>query len=104
MKKRKLFDELVEGFDALKDQRQGKITLRTHTIEAKPVPKITGKEIVELRERMHVSRAVFANRLRTNVRTLENWEQERAQPSAQAVLLIKLVERNPEMLEILETI
>jgi len=104
MKKRNLFDELVEGFDALKDQREGKITLRTHTIEAKPVPKISGKEIVGLREKMRVSRAVFANYLRTNVRTLENWEQERAQPSAQAVLLIKLVEKYPVTLEHLEAI
>ena len=29
--------------------------------------------------------------LRTNVRTLENWEQGRAKPNAQAALLINLV-------------
>jgi putative transcriptional regulator len=39
-KKRKLFDELMEGFDALADQRAGKRTLRTHAVKSKPVPQI----------------------------------------------------------------
>ena len=34
---------------------------------------------------------VFARYLRTNPRTLENWEQGRAKPNAQAVLLIRMV-------------
>lgn len=33
-KKRNLFDELVEGFDALADQRVGKRALRTHVVNA----------------------------------------------------------------------
>jgi DNA-binding transcriptional regulator YiaG len=38
--------------------------------------------IRDTRERMHVSRAVFARRLRASTRTLENWEQGRfRQPS-----------------------
>jgi hypothetical protein len=36
-KKRKLFDELMEGFDALADQRAGKRTLRTHAVKSKRV-------------------------------------------------------------------
>jgi putative transcriptional regulator len=39
-KKRKLFDELMEAFDALVDQRAGKRTLRTHAVKSKPVPQI----------------------------------------------------------------
>ena len=45
---------------------------------------------------MNVSRAVFARYLRTNVRTVENWEQGRARPNAQAALLIRMVERYPD--------
>jgi hypothetical protein len=37
--KRDIFTELVEGFDALEKQREGKITLRTFNVESKPVPK-----------------------------------------------------------------
>lgn len=97
--KRNLFDELNEGFDALAEQRQGKRTLRTHAVEAKPVPDLAAAELSALRERLHLSRSVFARYLRTNPRTLENWEQGRAKPNAQAALLIRLVANYPDTLE-----
>lgn len=94
--KRKLFDEIAEGFEALAGQREGKRTLRTHSLELKPAPIVHARELVQLRERLHLSRAVFARYLRTNPRTLENWEQGRARPNAQAALLIRLVARYPD--------
>ena len=42
--------------------------------------------------------------LRTNVRTLENWEHGRARPNAQAALLINLVKRYPDSVERLASI
>lgn len=57
-----------------------------------------------LRQRLNVSRAVLAARLRTNPRTLENWEQGRAKPNAQAALLIRLVERYPETMDRLASV
>ena len=95
-KKRNLFDELTEGFDALADQRAGKRTLRTHAVKPKPVPEIRADELTKVREDMKLSRSLFARYLRTNVRTLENWEQGRAKPNAQAALLIRLVQRYPD--------
>jgi putative transcriptional regulator len=47
---------------------------------------------------------VFAAYLRTRVRTLENWEQGRAKPNAQAALLIRLVQRYPDTVERLATL
>jgi putative transcriptional regulator len=95
-KKRNLYDELMEGFDALADERAGKRTLRTHVVKPKPVPKISAGELTKVREDMKLSRSLFARYLRTNVRTLENWEQGRARPNAQAALLIRLVQRYPD--------
>ncbi len=97
--KRDLFAELNEGLDALSAARQGKRTLRTHTVEYKPAPKVTPKELIRVREDLKLSRALFAVYLRTNVRTLENWEQGRAKPNAQAALLINLVKRFPDTVE-----
>ena len=57
-----------------------------------------------MRERLKCSRALFAGYLRTNVRTLENWEQGRAKPNAQAVLLIHLVKQYPDTVERLASI
>lgn len=97
--KRNLFAELAEGFDALAEARQGKRTLRTVEVELAPMAEVTAEEIRALRERLNLSRPVLAAMLRTNPRTLENWEQGRAKPNAQAALLIRLVERYPDTME-----
>lgn len=102
--RRDLFAELSEGLSALADERVGKRTLRTHTVEYKPAPKVTPKELISVRRRLKLSRALFAVYLRTNVRTLENWEQGRAKPNAQAALLINLVKRYPDTVERLAAI
>jgi len=95
--KRNLMSELEEGFSALAGERLGKLTLKTHTVELEPLPSVDAEVLLSLRKRLNVSRSVFAAYLRVNVRTLENWEQGRAQPNAQAALLIRLVERYPDM-------
>ena len=101
---RDLFAEVSEGMDALVDARQGKRTLRTHAVEYKPAPSITPQELIRVRKSLKISRALFAVYLRTNVRTLENWEQGRAKPNAQAALLINLVKRYPDTVQRLATI
>jgi putative transcriptional regulator len=102
--RRDIFAELKEGMEALAASREGKVTLRTHTVEFKPAPALSPKELVRVRESLHISRAVFAAYLRTNVRTLENWEQGRAKPNAQAALLINLVKQFPDTVERLAAI
>ena len=102
--KRDLFAELSEGMAALAEARQGKRTLRTHATEYKPAPKVTPKELMRVRKDLRISRALFAVYLRTNARTLENWEQGRARPNAQAALLINLVKRYPDTVQRLATI
>jgi putative transcriptional regulator len=99
MKKRNMFTEMTEGFDSLSNARMDKQTLRTHDISIQPVCEITARELIALRERLHMSRPVFAGYLRTNPRTLENWEQGRAKPNAQASLLIRLVAKFPDTVD-----
>lgn len=89
---------------ALAQARQGRRTLRTHAVDFKPAPEVTPRELLRVRQRLNVSRGLFAAYLRTNVRTLENWEQGRAKPNAQAALLINLVKRFPDTVERLAAI
>ena len=102
--RRDLFAEMKEGVDALAEERQGKRTLRTHAVEFKPAPTVTPKELIRVRKNLKLSRALFAVYLRTNVRTLENWEQGRAKPNAQAALLINLVKHYPDTVQRLASI
>ena len=104
MTRRDIFSELVEGFDALKSEREGKLTLRQVKLQAKPVPALEPQEVLAVREQLHLSRTVFARYLRTNPRTLENWEQGRAKPNAQAALLIRMVAQFPDMVQRLEAV
>ncbi|MGE8191156.1 helix-turn-helix domain-containing protein [Pseudomonas sp. NPDC086278] len=97
--KRDIFSELVEGFEALAEERQGKVTLRTHKVKLAKLAPITAEEVVGIRQQLNLSRPVFAMYLRTNTRTLENWEQGRARPNAQATTLIRLVERFPQTVQ-----
>ena len=96
MTKRDLLAELSEGFDALAGARARKRTLRTHEVELEPEVTITSAELKSIREHLNLSRSVFASYLRTKTRTLEDWEQGRAAPNAQAALLIRLVEKYPD--------
>ncbi len=104
MAKRKIFDELMSGVDAMKKHREGKLTLRSYKEVVTPLPAVDSKFIRETRERMRCSRAVFARKLRINERTLEKWEQGRAKPNPQAAALVLLVRRYPDTLERLEKV
>ncbi len=103
-KKRKLFDELMDGVESMQAQRAAKITLRTHEVDELPPLKIDAELIRETREQLHVSRAVFARRIRVSIRTLENWEQGRAKPNAQAAALIMMVRQFPDTLDKLSSL
>lgn len=99
MRKRIIYTELMEGFDALEDARHGKLTLRTSEVELKAPPEITPNMVRALREKLKLSQPVFARRLRTQPQTIKNWEQGIAKPNAQAAILLSLIDRNPKLLD-----
>ena len=98
MTKRAIFEELMDGFDALEQVREGKLTLKRYKVEHKPAPQMTAEGVRALRAKLQLSRAVFARQLRTEARTVANWEQGVSKPNAQATILLKLVDRRPELL------
>ena len=62
MKKRDVFAELVEGFDALKCEREGKLTLRQIKVPHNPVPTLAPEELVEVREKLRLSQITTTQR------------------------------------------
>jgi len=68
------------------------------------LPDVDARFVKETREKLECSRSLFARRLCINERTLENWEQGRAKPNAQAVVLLLLVRHFPDTLERLRRI
>lgn len=103
-KKRSLFEEIKQGILDVKAHKAGKITLRTHEFKKKPRPKISAAMILDTREKLHMSRAVFALKLRVSLRTLEKWEHGETEPNDQAAALILMVRKFPDTLERLENL
>jgi putative transcriptional regulator len=104
MARRDIFGELTEGVAAMKNHRQGKITLRTYKVDVVPLPKVDSRLLRDTRRRLRCSRAVFARKLRINERTLEKWEQGRAKPNPQAAALVLLVRKYPDTLARLDEV
>jgi DNA-binding transcriptional regulator YiaG len=53
--------------------------------------------IAEVRERHKLSQRDFAAALGLDVRTLQNWEQGRNRPDSAVLSLVRLFDRNPEL-------
>lgn len=79
--------EVVDGIGDIKAGRVG----RRYTVGSYP--------IVRAREKSGLSQSQFAALLGVSVRTLQEWEQGRREPSAAARTLIKVVELDPRILK-----
>lgn len=85
-KSRDIGQEILQG---IKDIKAGRVR-RRYTVKSYP--------IVRAREKSGLSQAQFAALLGVSVRTLQEWEQGRREPSAAAKTLIKVAELDPEVL------
>ena len=86
------------------EERCGKVTLRKQTVDYRPAVEMTAAEVVRVRTKLNVSQPVFARWFRTEVKTIANWEQGRSKPNAQAAILLRLVDRHPELLDEIATL
>jgi putative transcriptional regulator len=102
MSKRNLFEELTQGLEEIARFKSGKLTLKSYKVSPRTEFDVTADIIRDTRERLNLSRGVFAHKLRVSPRTLEKWEQGRAKPNKQASALILLTREYPDMLEKLE--
>jgi putative transcriptional regulator len=99
MPKRNLFAELQESLTEAKAHEEGKITLKTISVTPRERTILTADQIRTIREKYHMSRAVFASFLHISPRTLEKWEQGTSRPNEQASALLALTDQYPDMFE-----
>jgi putative transcriptional regulator len=86
-----------EALETMRDLEQvgavSKQTLRDFEAQAVPPPAYTAEAIRRLRERLHVSQAVFAAYLNASVSTVQKWENGEKKPSGAALRLLSVIER-----------
>ena len=86
---KQLFDDLVNSIKQAGSISRGEMPpSRCFSVEEQNVKAI--------RENLHLSQNEFANLMRVNVRTLQNWEQQRRRPTGPAAALLKIVANAPE--------
>lgn len=78
-----------ELFAALADVKAGNYARTMQT---------TISSIVETRHKSGLSQRLFAERLGISINTLKSWEQGKRQPSGSALALIKLINKNPDLI------
>ena len=84
--KRNLGAELLESVQQMKAGRAAKL----HKVAVTPV--------ISARMKSGLSQSAFAKLMGVSVRTLQDWEQGRREPSGAAKTLIAIAERSPEVL------
>lgn len=89
------FDQLVKGVRELKRHMAGK-SVRGVRITEMPAP-----DVRTIREAAKISQSQFAKLIGVNLRTLQNWEQQRTLPTGPARALLKIVASNPKAIEAL---
>ena len=91
-----LTDEELEAFE--KERDLGEDLLESiHQMNA-GLGTVVYSPMIAARQRSGLSQARFAALLGVLVRTLQEWEQGRRQPSGAAKMLLKVAERYPEIL------
>ena len=86
----KLFEELAKSV-----KQAGSIARGERTPARKYVYSAT--RVQSVREKAQLSQAQFARLLNVSVRTLQNWEQDRREPTGPAKALLRIVEKEPAM-------
>ena len=90
MAKRDIGQEILDGLREIKAHKEGKVDLRKRTFQPPPPAN-------EIRAELQLSQTAFAGLMGVSLRTLQDWEQGRRQPTGSAWLLLRLAQQHPEV-------
>ena len=93
------FDSIMRGLVEVKAHREGKLKLKTTTIDIAPLPRYDAKRVKTLRLELGLSQSVFADVLGVSKKTVEAWESGRNVPSDAACRLLELIGNDKALLE-----
>ena len=90
MTERNIGLEILEGVREIKAFKEWKTNLVTRELSEPSHPK-------EIRARLNLSQTTFASLMGVSVRTVQDWEQNRREPSGPAKSLLRIAEQHPNV-------
>ncbi len=90
MSERDIGLEILEGIKEIKAYKAGKINLRRRELKEPASPQV-------IRKKLNLSQSAFAGLMGVSLRTVQDWEQGRRQPSGPAKSLLRIAEQHPEV-------
>jgi putative transcriptional regulator len=90
MSERDIGQEILEGIREVKAYKAGRIDLRTRELKEPSLPQ-------DIRRNLNLSQSAFAGLMGVSLRTVQDWEQGRRQPSGPAKSLLRIAEQRPEI-------
>lgn len=85
-----LFEDLVQSLKEAKDISKGRTQASRRFV-------ITPPDVKAVREQIGLSQSAFARLMRVSIKTLQNWEQHRRNPTGPAAALLQIVSTNPDV-------
>jgi putative transcriptional regulator len=90
MSERDIGLEILEGIKEIKAYKAGNVSLKTRQLKEPSTPQV-------IRKRLKLSQAAFAGLMGVSLRTIQDWEQGRREPSGPAKSLLRIAEQHPEV-------
>ncbi len=90
MSERNIGLEILEGIREINAYKMGDVVLKTRVLAEPSAAK-------DIRAKLRLSQAAFAGLMGVSLRTVQDWEQGRREPSGPAKSLLRIAEQHPEI-------
>ena len=94
-----VFESIMRGLVEVKAHREGKLRLKTTTIEIAPLPIYDAKAVKTLRLSLGLSQTVFAQVLGVAKKTVEAWESGRNVPNGAARRFLEVLRNDRSFIQ-----
>lgn len=85
-----------ELFEQLQQSMKEAVAIAKGEMQASRVFTVESPDVKMVREKTGLSQAMFAAMIGVKVKTLQNWEQHRRNPTGAAAALLTIFDREPE--------
>lgn len=85
-----------ELFEQLHQSMKDAVSIANDEIQPSRIFTVETPDVKAVREKTGLSQSVFATMIGVKVKTLQNWEQHRRNPTGAAAALLTIFDREPE--------